>query len=136
WMWNAPAALSALGGGAEPAFGTGASAAFAGCGFGDANTGRTRTTSISAGTDGRGAAGCGAGAAMTDGAGAASAAVAATAGAGRRAFLSVALSRAALRWARMAALRRAAVLPPNTAATTCLPSRRTEATRLKPDARM
>ena len=37
---------------------------------------------------------------------------------------------------RMRALRMRDVLPPNTAATTCLPSRRTEVTRLNPDARV
>ena len=36
----------------------------------------------------------------------------------------------------MAALRDAALAPPNTTPTTCLRPRRTDATRLKPDARV
>ncbi len=38
--------------------------------------------------------------------------------------------------ARMRALRMRDVLPPNTAATTCFPSRRTDDTKLNPDARV
>src|SRR5262245_66602092 len=107
-MWKAPAAPAAFAalGGAEPAFGTGASTACAGCGFGDANTGRTRTISTPADAEGRGAAaGCGAGAATAAFAGAASAAVATTAGDGRRVFLPDALSRGASECASHDALR-------------------------------
>ena len=56
--------------------------------------------------------------------------------AGLRVTCVEALASAALSSDCILALRSRAVSPPNTAATTCLPSRRTEETRLKPEARV
>src|SRR6185437_8686593 len=56
--------------------------------------------------------------------------------AGLRVTLVDALANAALSNDCILALRSRAVSPPKTAATTCLPSRRTDDTRLKPEARV
>ena len=63
-------------------------------------------------------------------------ACATSSGAGLRVFSLEAFTRPMLRNVRMAALRDAALAPPKTAPTTCLRPRRTEATRLKPEARV
>ena len=55
---------------------------------------------------------------------------------GWRVFSLEALTSPMLRKVRMAALREEALAPPNTAPITCFLPRRTEATRLKPEARV